>query len=543
MRIRLANSCPQIASNLLILALAAVSPLSAADLCQGLALDKGARPMTALAKPAVGAALRDPQFGSTLRRITSVAATGANPVVAPLYSTVSAWNADESRLLLYHVGRGHELYDGRTYRFLRLLDINPADSEQVYWHATDPDVLFYVSAKTLVRYHVRAGVKEALRDFSFCTGPASAGADPMFMSFDSNVIGLKCGGEAFFYRLSDGTVTARVATPLPSPQAAASGARGLIGGYVVDLGFNILRRLDLANPYDHASLGRTGSGADAYHTVAFDPGPLGSGVGSLVTFDLVSGASKVVVGPATGFPYPPTGTHVSALAYRQPGWVFLSIVGDPAGRGVLDNEIVVADTASGRVCRAAHHRSFGRENTRLADPYWAEPHVVASPSGTRAVFASDWGNGSTVDTYVLELPSHKPFSSTLTADQTQYSTGQTLRLSLVLQNPGVPAHADLYLLGLRPDGSHLVAFTPTGGASPGLASAPAAWPALSPNMDLTAPFSITRSPFLTMTWNGSEPQGTYKFVVLVAERGSLVDGVLDASDVWTTSSVSVTFKR
>src|SRR6185436_9925775 len=101
----------------------------------------GARPLTPLTKPAVGAAIRDPQFGSTLRRITSVPATGANPVVAPLYSTVSAWNADESRLLLYHVGRGHELYDGRTYRFLRLLDINPADSEQVYWHTTDPDVL------------------------------------------------------------------------------------------------------------------------------------------------------------------------------------------------------------------------------------------------------------------------------------------------------------------------------------------------------------------------------------------------------------------
>jgi len=45
---------------------------------------------------------------------------------------------------------------------------------------------------------------------------------------------------------------------------------------------------------------------------------------------------------------------------------------------------------------------------RAPEPYWAEPHTVPSPSGTRAVFASDWGNGSSVDSYVLELPAYRP---------------------------------------------------------------------------------------------------------------------------------------
>ena len=30
--------------------------------------------------------------------------------------------------------------------------------------------------------------------------------------------------------------------------------------------------------------------------------------------------------PKTGFPYPPDG-HVSAMAYRQPGWIFVSTYG------------------------------------------------------------------------------------------------------------------------------------------------------------------------------------------------------------------------
>jgi hypothetical protein len=51
------------------------------------------------------------------------------------------------------------------------------------------------------------------------------------------------------------------------------------------------------------------------------------------------------------------------------------------------------------------HRSRGNHNTKLQESCWAEVHAVGSPSGTRIATASDWGNGSTVDTYVIELPS------------------------------------------------------------------------------------------------------------------------------------------
>jgi hypothetical protein len=54
------------------------------------------------------------------------------------------------------------------------------------------------------------------------------------------------------------------------------------------------------------------------------------------------------------------------------------------------------------VCRVAHHRSQERQD------YGGAPHVTGSPSGTRALFASDWGDGPSVDTYVVELPSYVP---------------------------------------------------------------------------------------------------------------------------------------
>ena len=128
-------------------------------------------------------------------------------------------------------------------------------------------------------------------------------------------------------------------------------------------------------------------------------------VGNLVTWDLTDGTGGAIIGPKTGFPYPPDG-HVSAMAYRQPGWIFVSTYGNTSGAGLLDLENLIADTNTGKVCRVGRHRSFGKANNVIG--YWAESHTVPSPSGTRAVFASDWGGGNSVDSYVLELPGYQP---------------------------------------------------------------------------------------------------------------------------------------
>ena len=155
---------------------------------------------------------------------------------------------------------------------------------------------------------------------------------------------------------------------------------------------------------------------------ACDEGPGGNDdIGALVTWDLTNATSSVIIGPDTGYPYPPT-SHISAMAWEQPGWVFVSTLGDTSGAGLLDLEMLIADTNTGTVCRIGRHRSWGKENTHLEEPYWAEAHMVPSPSGTRAVFASDWGNGTTVDTYVVELPSYSS-GATLSIDDATITEG------------------------------------------------------------------------------------------------------------------------
>lgn len=386
-------------------------PPNSTDLCAGLVQDKNAHPMTALAKPAVGKVVTDPQFGTKIRRITA-ASGGSNPAIVPLYSTVSAWNADESKLMLYNVETGNqELYDGKTYAFIRALtDISPPDVEQVFWHTTDPDIFFYVEDKSFIRYHVSTKTKETLTTFSFCSTGASSGSDPMFTSFDSKRIGLGCGTTFFVYDISTNTVIGKqtISNDNP-PQMSPSGKYTYLDntGRVTDTSLNVLRTLDLREPYGHASLGWSGTGDEVWNGQAFDPGPNGDDdIGNLVSFSLTTGKSKTVIGPKTGWPYPPDG-HVSSLAYKNPGWVFVSTFGNTDGQHTLDMENLVANVATGVVCRIGRHRSRGKNNTKLAEPYWAEAHTAPSPSGTRAVFASDWGNGATVDTYVVELPTYK----------------------------------------------------------------------------------------------------------------------------------------
>ena len=341
-----------------------------------------------------------------------------------MYTTISAWNADESRLILYAVsGGGHQLYDGKTYQLIKTLDIDPVDVEQVYWDTTDPDILYYVDGQSFVRLHVNSDSKDKLHDFGSLCGDLlpTNGDDPMFTSWDSHRLGLMCGAKMFIYDWSTDTVLGPVAPPAggtPPAQVAPSGTLAYLEagtGQVLDTSLAVVRSLGLQAPDNHASLGQLANGHDTWNGTVYDDGndDAKSNVGILVTWDMTNGSGGAVIGPKTGYPYPPDG-HVSAMAYRQPGWVFVSTffvggfdgTGTPPTPGLLDLENLIADTNTGKVCRVGRHRSWGKANRVLG--YWAEAHTVPSPTGTRAVFASDWSGGASVDSYVLELPAYKP---------------------------------------------------------------------------------------------------------------------------------------
>jgi len=182
------------------------------DLSVGyLANDLMQRPMQPLPKPAYLNGVADPSFPSTtIRRISE--ATPGNFVV-PMYSTIQAWNADESYLLVYVGGGTHRLLDGTDYTFVRDLDIRPDDLEAVFWHFSDPNILFYLDNNTddLVRYNVNTQsmtILANMRTLSGCSSFISSGNDVQMMSWDSDVFSFRCGNDtAYYYRISTGVLT------------------------------------------------------------------------------------------------------------------------------------------------------------------------------------------------------------------------------------------------------------------------------------------------------------------------------------------------
>ncbi len=426
--------------------LATVPATADASLCEGLTSHTQSVSVPLVAKPPLGKYYREPAFRTRVMRITD---SGKGNVTKPMYSTVQAWNSDESLMILFHRSgkrQGHYLYNGYDYSLIRRLDIVPSDIEDIFWSHSEPRSLYYSSKASgeyghFYKYNAGSGSRQLIKDFTpVCKGTvAQAGGDVQMQSLDDDLFGFRCldrGAKnkkhiAFTYRIStgetsvmalgDGTQWHNWAAPMPTP----NGRSVYLQAHTLSANLKSVRnKLDMSKSGEHGNMGLSYSGQDALFQVSFNEAPNGcngdpaKGVGHLVEYNLETGGCRSVISTANGYPYTTSGTHLSAQAYRRPGWVAGSSIGYqeqlPAFRNgspakALFSEIYLANTdpRDTVLCRLAHHRSTGKySKTKDYPPYFAEPHVTISPSGTRLLFGSDWYDSGSVDTYVIELPSY-----------------------------------------------------------------------------------------------------------------------------------------
>lgn len=379
-----------------------------------IANDLSLHPMQDIAKPGYLKTIIDPSFGTVIRRISNA---GNGNVIKPMYSTIQAWNTDESYMILYDQSKGvHQLLDGMNYTFIRNLnDIRPKDIEQIFWDFNDPDIFLYVDKNTsdLIKYAVSSKEKtvlENLKSLTSCAGSISLGNDVQMMSWDSDIIGFRCGNsKAYSYRISSKTLTEFKVDRVNyiAPMSGASGNRFYHGQKVYNEKGEFNLKLN-EKKTEHSCLGKLVNGNDAHFAVAFAQGPEGGCLGNIIAHDLTTGECFPVISQELGYDYPKSGTHISAVAHKNPGWIAASMVGyEEDGKKLLDQELVIARVEKGntKVYRIGHHRADEKEFD-----YWGEPHAVISPTGTRVLFGSDWSgvdDGKSVDSYVVELPNFK----------------------------------------------------------------------------------------------------------------------------------------
>lgn len=417
-----------------------------ASLCEGLVTHNEAVRVPKIDKPPLLEPYLEPAFGTRVIRITD---TRAGEVFKPLYSTVQAWNSDESHMVLYRNGskQGHYLLDGHTYEVIRDLGISPSDLEDVFWSHTDPDILYYSSKAhrhqgKLYRLNVESEETQLIKDFSdICDGSvAHVGNDVQMQSLTDDLFGFRCLDSsstekhyfAITYRISTGETHQMRMGPgtdweswtAPNPTASGDSVYSQGRTLTPDLK-SVIHTLDMSKYSEHGNLGQTWDGQDALYQITFDPAPKGCdgdpdrGVGHLTEYNLDTGKCRTIINESGGYPYSTSSTHISARAYKKPGWVAISSVGYPKQLKYLDGKksatpffseiyLVNTDPSNTVACRLAHHRSTGKlSQSGKYNGYFGEPHVTISPSGTRLLFGSDWYDSGSVDSYVIELPSYQ----------------------------------------------------------------------------------------------------------------------------------------
>lgn len=344
----------------------------------------------------------DPMTGSRITRVTGDSGTRVPNTdrtwegrTRSVYSTKQVWSSDE-KLLYLEVG-GPLVLDGETYHVLH--DRGPP--HPATWHPTRPDVMLYVTENTVGEWNalntttrVLATI-EGYRDFVQSESVDWVSADGRFLGVTATrardekdvgfLIDLATGMKAtpdFVYAdhgFARKERSHQSCRPSLSGKSVVLSARGGDDNgnprgeafTVFDLtGSEVGRHWEYPHTPGHGDLALDADGNDLMVGRSDDGWPERPEYFGMVGWRFVDGQLQ---------PLGPAGSHTSGLAVRKPGWVFTGDFG-PGSTVFMVNLDGSGETRV--VCRTWH--------TEPVD-YWAQTQPVPSPTGTRVLFATNWG--------------------------------------------------------------------------------------------------------------------------------------------------------
>ncbi|MBI4458672.1 MAG: hypothetical protein HY648_01270 [Acidobacteria bacterium] len=347
--------------------------------------------------PSAGGNYTDPVFGVNIQRLTNALSTsnldgGGNLIfITNEYSTMSGFNADNSRILLVHQSY-FALYDG-SGRFLKSLPFEINAQSEPRWSRSDPNILYYHFVNQLKQYNVTTGASSVVRIFGEYSSVSGKGESDI--SYDGNHLVLVGDDRYIFvYELSTNTkgpaldsggrrfdsvyITPHNNVTVSWFQAGTSRFTGI---ELFDRNMTFLRQLAHAGGHMDVALDTDGSEVLVW-TNSNDPQPLANCQNGFVKIKLATGQQTCLLQLDWSL-----AVHISGAA----GWVFVNTYapGDPnpgsSSWVPYTNEILQIKLDGTEVRRLLHHRS------RPFNSYNYQPHVSVSRDGSRFLYSSNYG--------------------------------------------------------------------------------------------------------------------------------------------------------
>lgn len=394
-------------------------------------------PIAIFAEPAKGVSALDPTYGTCMTRVTDFANEAPSGFARNDYARRQAFNADESKILIYALDGFWHLYDANTFEYIKKLNLGGSDVEP-QWSPTDPDILFKFpmnGGMTIHKYNVVTDQTTTVTDFR---NVSSINGHPGLTSIqeiwptaariwtksegspsrDARYWGLQVETSSFqilgmiTYDMESNTITGVYDLTTASAGRPDHVSMSPTGDYIIPSwysDYNSCNGTTTSNPCglmsysrdftqvvrlaatgEHSDIALNGNGKDVVVMSNYR-------TGFVEAYDVATGQvtqlwNMYVNGSATAM-------HVSGKAYNKPGWVLISTYATTGNDRWYTNKIMAVEIAANpRILNISHtyHKDVG---------YWTEPHAVVNRDFTKIMFNSNWhANDDKVDAYMIQIP-------------------------------------------------------------------------------------------------------------------------------------------
>jgi hypothetical protein len=354
-------------------------------------------------RPLKGIGQRDPHFGSCVFRATDHVLEPPGDFARNDYSRRQAFNADNSRFIVYASGGGWHLYDADSLGWIRQLAFRGNAEPQ--WDAYDPRSLYFIpnnGGMTLHWLNVEDNRSAVVADFRgrlpwpdvarvHTRGEGSPSADSHLWCFLAETADGQIRG-VFTYDLHTGVVLGTMPLTVRPDHVSMSPS----GRYCVIEGVSAwdptFTHYRIIGDGSHGDLAIGANGNDQFVFANQ------SGDGYLTATDLETGVRTRLL-PTWTDNGGATSMHVSGKAFARPGWVLLSTFNQRGPSNWLSARVLAVELKPNPIIiNLAHHHVTW-------NGYWTEPHATVSRDFSRVLFNSNWGSPSDmdVDAYLVNL--------------------------------------------------------------------------------------------------------------------------------------------